>query len=300
MAEGLPAPSPVRPPFMRRYFLPSVDRFALSPRRRGFSLVEALLVIAIMVLMLVISLPAVLGIRGDRDITRAAYDLAGTLEQARSYAMASNTYVWVGFYEEDGSVPSRQPAQAGGGGRVIVSTVASRDGRRYSDAVISDSLPAAFGAGDASNPVALQQLSRLLRLENVRLVALNTPGENVPPRPEVPAAYQMGAAPGAGPQESLFERRGTPAQRNPTTFTYPLDAVAPQYTFTRIIEFSPGGEASKIGENVFSGPGPQDAMEIALQPASDGVIHPDYAGTRKAAAAIQIEGLTGQVRVFRP
>jgi len=269
-------------------------------RRRGFSLVEMLLVIAIMVLLVVISLPAIRSIRGDRDLSRAAYELAGTLEQARSYAMAANTYVWVGFYEEDGGLPPQQPAQAGKGGRVVVSAVASRDGLRYSDAAVNATLPAAFGAGAPSNPVELVQLAPLLRLDRVRMVALNTPQGNLPPRPEVPAAYQVGAAAESGPDSGPFARRGEPAQPNPTTFTYPLGAASPQYTFTRIIEFSPGGEASKIGENVFSGPGPQNAMEIALQPASGGVIHPDYAGTGKAAAAVQIEGFTGRVRVFRP
>jgi hypothetical protein len=42
-------------------------------------------------------------------VTSAAYAIKGVLEQGRTYAMANNTYTWVGFYEEDGSKPPACP-----------------------------------------------------------------------------------------------------------------------------------------------------------------------------------------------
>jgi hypothetical protein len=91
---------------------------------------------------------------------------------------------------------------------------------------------------------------------------------------------------------------------NPTTFNYPLAVVGssatPQYTFTKIIEFNARGEASKIGENTFAGPGLQGALEIAFQPTYGNTVDPRYVSSGNAAAAIQIEGITGQVKVYRP
>jgi hypothetical protein len=95
--------------------------------------------------------------------------------------------------------------------------------------------------------------------------------------------------------------------RNPTTFTYPLNttqgsASAGQYTFSKIIEFTSRGEASKIVENTFSGPGPQPAIEFGLQPTHGNLVDSRYTGANanNAASAIQVEGISGKVRIFRP
>ena len=45
-------------------------------------------------------------------VEMAAHEVAGALETARSYAMANNTYTWVGFFEEDASSGSTNPAIA--------------------------------------------------------------------------------------------------------------------------------------------------------------------------------------------
>ena len=278
----------------------------ISPNRRptaGFSLIELLAVMAVLAMMMALVAPALSSIKGGNDISRSAYDIATTLQEARSYAIANNTYVWVGFYEEDGSKSSTSPATPGNGGRIVVSVVASQDGTRYSDASVDGATPAAFGAGSTSNPTSLVQISRLLKFDNVRMAALNDTSANgggQPARPGVQTAYQLGDPIAQGPDNS----NGSFAQHvgaagNPTTFKFPLGAATPQYTFSKIIEFNPQGEASKIVENVFTGPGPQDAMEIAIVPTHGGTVDPRYTTQNKAAAAVQIEGMTGQVRIFR-
>src|SRR5438046_6922855 len=73
-------------------------------RRRltsGFTLIELLVVIGIMILLTVLLTPAFTNLRSAGDVTSAAYTIKGVLEQARTYAMANNTYTWVGFYEEN-------------------------------------------------------------------------------------------------------------------------------------------------------------------------------------------------------
>ncbi len=277
--------------------------------KQGFTLVELLTVISIIVIISTLALLAVPSLKGSRDLTRSAATVAGILEQARSYAMANNTYAWVGFFEEDGSRSSTKPATVGNGGRLVIYVVASQDGTRYSDGTISTAAPAAFGAGDATNTVNLTPINPLVKLDNIRLVATNsgTAASNTPIRPAVAAAYQLGEAPGLPPNNATgpFALHSGCTASNPTAFTYPLKTATsgtPQYTFSKIIEFNPQGEASKIVENVFSGPGPQDELEIALQPTHGSAIDPHYTGAFQsvAAAAIQLEGLSGQVRTFRP
>ncbi len=277
-----------------------IDRPAKS--QIGFSLIELLSVMAIIAMMMALIAPAFNAIKGGNDIGRSTYEIASTLQEARTYAMANNTYVWVGFFEEDGTKNSTTPASTGNGGRVIISVVASQDGTRYSDANVDAATPAAFGAGSTSNPTSLVQISRLIKLDNVRLASLNDGSSNgggYPARPGVQAAYQVGDTIGQAPNNaggSFAQHYGAGA--NPTTFKYPLVAATPQYTFSKIIEFNPQGEASKIVENVFTGPGPQDAMEIAIVPTHGSTPDPRYP-QGKAAAALQIEGITGQVRIYR-
>jgi len=263
----------------------------------GFSLIELLVVIAIISMLMALAIPAIRGTQGD--VTKAAFTISGVLEQARTYAIANNTYVWVGFFEEDGSsAASAQP----GTGRVVISVVASKDGTRYSDAQVDASTPPAFGteaaaASPARNQVALFPISKLIKLDNMHLGSLND--ATVTNRPQVKKDYQVGDA---GFAKHLTSGSSGSSVSNPTTFTYPLTVAGtsqtPQYTFAKIIEFNSQGEASKIVENTFSGPGLQDGIEIAVQPTHGSAIDPRFAA--RAAAAIQIEGITGRVKIYRP
>ena len=51
-------------------------------------------------------------LKGGTDVTSAAYTIKGVLDTARTYAKANNTYTWVGFFEEDVSQSSTNPATA--------------------------------------------------------------------------------------------------------------------------------------------------------------------------------------------
>src|SRR4051812_16327417 len=93
----------------------------------AFSLVELLVVISIMIAVAALIAPAFTSLKGAGDVTSAAYTIKGVLDQARTYAMANNTYTWVGFYEEDASQSPTNPPTAGLG-RLVISIVASKDG----------------------------------------------------------------------------------------------------------------------------------------------------------------------------
>ena len=116
----------------------------MSPRpaiRSAFSLIELLVVIAIIAVLAALALPAFNSIRNASGLTKTASDIAGILEQARAYAMAPYTYVWVGF----------QTNQANGTDTLIVGVISSKT-----------------GSSNPSNNVV--QLGKITRFENVQLV----------------------------------------------------------------------------------------------------------------------------------
>jgi len=65
--------------------------------RRAFTLIEMLVVMGIIAILMVLVAPAFTTLKSAGDVTSAAYTIKGVLDTARTYAMANNTYTWVGF-----------------------------------------------------------------------------------------------------------------------------------------------------------------------------------------------------------
>src|SRR5262249_27713081 len=140
---------------------------------KAFSLVELLVVIAIIVLVTAFIVPAFTSIKGGGDVTSAAYTIKGVLEQARTYAMANNTYTWVGFFEEDASQPSTTPATPGFG-RLVLSIVASKDGTTiYTGSLTSPATEL--------DPARLVQLGKLTKVDQIHLKTFPDPATTPPP-----------------------------------------------------------------------------------------------------------------------
>jgi type II secretory pathway pseudopilin PulG len=254
---------------------------------------ELLVVITILAVLLVLLVPIFTTRKSSDDATAAAFAVTGALENARTFAVSNNTYVWVGFFEEDANGPNTKPRPAGVG-RVVMSVVASREGNRYKDSNVSASEPHAFYPpppsptpipGSDSNPVMLTQIGPIRKIDNSDLVVL--PQTNLP-RPVVTSDYQVAAPEFAMHPPTL----GSSAVSNPTTFNYPL-AAAPadvEYIFTKIIEFNPRGEAMKIVDL------PTQLIEIGLRPTHGNV--PDMNSPN--VVAIQLSCATGAARMYRP
>ncbi len=242
----------------------------------GFTLFELLVVMGIIVVMMLLITPAFTSIKSAGDATSAAYTVKGVLEQARSYAMANNTYTWVGFYEEDVSKASTNPATSGTG-RVVMSIVASKDGTIVYD-------PNSLAKVDTTR---LIQVGKLTKIENVHLATFtNGPGTGSTFDTRPPVAYRIGDT--TTPPNSL------------TPFQYPVGNPEPaaQYTFLKAVQFSPRGEG-RVDNNSYS---LTTAAEIGLIQ-SHGNVAPtpspsagNYPGN---VVAIQFTGVGGSVKIYR-
>ena len=264
----------------------------LRPPTSGFTLVELIVVIGIIILLTALLTPAFTNLKRAGDVTSAAYTIKGVLEQARTYAMANNTYTWVGFYEEDASQSSTNPATAGVG-RLVMSIVASNDGTTVYN-------PNSTTNPDPVDPNKLIQLTKLVKIDNVHL-PLFTIGSGTGSTFDTRPALQND--PVVGYNDSRFgELNGNPTA--PTTnakfpFQYPVGNTAPaaQYTFTKTLQFNPRGEG-----RINSTYDVRRVIEIGLIPTHQNVAPTptpsagNYAGN---VVVVQLNGFAGNVKIFR-
>jgi len=233
---------------------------------------ELLIVTGIIATLMALVIPAFTNIKTGGDVTSAAYTIKGVLDTARTYAKANNTYVWVGFYEENVSQPSPNSATPKIG-RLVMSIVASNDGT----IIYNLSSPGTI------DPTKLLQVRKLTKMENVHLwTHTDSPsntGSTFDTRPNVTSTYCIG---------------DTSPSNSTTPFQYPVGNPAPaaQYTFVKAVQFSPGGEA-RVNNSTNT---LQTAAEVGLEP-THGTATPNP--TPPNLVAIQITGMGGNVTIYR-
>jgi prepilin-type N-terminal cleavage/methylation domain-containing protein len=238
---------------------------------RAFTLIELLTVVGIISILMALIAPAITGMSNNAAVTKAAYDIDGILDQARSYAMANNDYVFVGFEEvnaaiSDSAVP-QQAATAAAGGRLAVVVLATRDET------------SSLAGGN------LYGLQKLARFENIHL------------------ADFTGLTAQSGPMSSRAVIDGTNSislgnslTNSTQTIAWPVGATTPQYQFTKIIQFNSQGVASIPGIAAI----PQ-YIEIALQQTHGSGIPAAPANLATGnQVAIQEDGITGALHIYRP
>ena len=244
-----------------------------------------LVVISIIVLLLGLLVPAMGPLKGSQDVTTAAYNLAGALETARNYAMANNTYTWVGFCEQDygSTTPSAAVPPYTGVGRVTVGIVYSRDGTKLVDDTKGGSVtldPTVYAMG---------QVDKLLQIRGVHLEALPAPQNANSPDPKV--ANTLSGRPYQTDLDSADLKQSLISSDTADTNPNPRPFVAQGYTFYKTIRFNPRGEA-----NIDSTLPCTRIIEVGLQPTHGGVKDT----TTPNLVAIQQAGVGGGVNIYRP
>ena len=194
---------------------------------RAFSLVELLTVIAILSVLMTVSAPVLSSFRRSGDVNSAVFNVSLLLEQARSYALANNVHVWVGFRND--------------GDSFSVASVAGVTGS--SDDILSSA--------------TFRPLMKPRKFANIKLAS--TSGFNG----IALTAEELGPS---------------------TSLTFSQNVAGVPVIFDQVIEFGPNG-----GARLTSAAVPR-WIQIGLQPSL---------GDKQNDAAIQIAGLTGQVRIFR-
>jgi prepilin-type N-terminal cleavage/methylation domain-containing protein len=270
-------------------------------RRNAFTLIELIIVMGIIGLLLVLIAPAFTYMKSGSDFTNGVYGIQGLLENARTYAKANNTYVFVGFAEVDSSVDSSVSPQAAGFGRVAAAVVASKDGTRHFQYLTSgQGTDWQTNYADSTKPEYrgghLTPVGKLQRFENLHFLVDFGPWSPSPNHHNM-ARYQPTGPPYilGGDWSGII-----PA----TPFTWPLGsplspASAYQYRFDRVIYFDPTGTAriaTATNANAIV-----QVMEIDLQ-TTHGTVTPTPPTNQDVGnhSAIQIAPMSGEIRVYRP
>lgn len=247
--------------------------------RQGFTLVEMLMVLSIIGLLSALTTAAVSGIKDAADFDSAVAQVSGVLEQARAYAMAKHAYVYVGFTEVDAAQPTTAIPQTSGAGRVAVLAVATRDGSRGFDA--NNSWIANYN--DGSNFVVI---TKPLYVTGLHLLSQAEPSTGNMNRPSLSST------------EDLISNASTD-----TPLAWPLGSSVQgnaQYTFTHVIYFDPEGASHAQLPDTTSVGQIDPYLEFDLQPTHGDSVSSAQNASADNFAAIQIDGMTGAVRVYRP
>jgi len=248
---------------------------------RAFTLVEMLTVIALIIILMALAIPAINSMKNGNDFSQAAYNIGGYLDQARSYAMANNTYVFVGIREVDGLKDDATKATglATGYGRLVFFAAASKDGT----AGYNPSSSSGVALWKNTYQTNLAPLGKPLILDNIHMAESLGAGTGKMKRVGVGTSYRL----------------GSPSANSALTFSYPLGIAYPsgQYNFQKVINFDPQGiariQTTSNGDSL-----PSDGyMEIGLQP-NHGNNTPDTTPVNEAA--LLFDCMSGTYYVYRP
>jgi prepilin-type N-terminal cleavage/methylation domain-containing protein len=191
-----------------------------STPRRGFSLVELLVVMTIIAILIAVASPLIPSLLRANQLDSSVNTLSGVLEEAREAATSANTYVWVAFTNVSATSPQKG---------IWVATLQSNDGTETN---INTGTPTAPVWASITVPSAaasnIQAHSKLQNLVGVQIA---------------------NAAPSFSPLPSaLVAKAPSSSTTSLASVTWTLNNLASSgapndVSFKYAIEFSPDGEA---------------------------------------------------------
>lgn len=174
----------------------------------AFSLVELLTVVAVMSLLLSFVVPAVSSLARGSRLNQSLVEIAGTIDQARQYAIAQNTYVWVAM---------RPDPEATDGDALSVVVLASKTG-------IDPSPWSNYGT-----------------VPNARIDLISRP------RTFSQIRFEDAATFGSDQIPDLADKPSVASTNSPSSgtavFSVRLPGEGANVNFERVIQFTPAGEA---------------------------------------------------------
>ena len=255
----------------------------------AFTLLELLVVVAIMAVLAAVGMVSVTGVGSSRKFDQTLSQITGIFEQARSYAIGQNTYVWVALYPVDASKLASQADMSGD--HLIVATYASNDG--------TDPIQWVANANGYAIPYSspgdtvINLITKVQTFTQIRMAPgiSGTAGSGIPY-----LAFPSGVLP-----PEMTGTGGQPMPASPASnilFKYPL-ASAGGITLSNqpvpaaaqpisVIEFTPSGSAQVA-------PGLSAAIRIDFAPMKTSAIV-----NNTNIASVEIGGLIGLVTLYRP
>jgi Tfp pilus assembly protein FimT len=195
----------------------STSKMNPQPTKRdsGFTMIELLVVVAIMIVLVALTVPALTSMAKGNQMTQSLIEMSGLLEQARQYAISRNTYVWVAM---------RPNPNGANGDELSVAVLASKTG-------VDPSPWSSYGTVP-NDQVDLAE--RVRTFDQIRFEEAGTFTET-----KIPALSGKTAATAA---------KNSPSQGT-ATFQIKLPGASSASAFNRVIQFTPNGEA-RVSSNV--------------------------------------------------
>jgi len=257
-----------------------------------------MIVIAIIAILFVLVVPALTSLKGADDFTKAAYTITSVMEQARSFSISKNTYVWLGFYEENAAAttPTTSTAPYSGKGRLVMATVYSKDGTAIYDPALtlysSGSWPLNLpGTGPqaghepaSTDPIA--QLGRIAKIDSIHMTDIGSPTPAPSPSPD--SLEARSSAPYSSPSAAFSSsNRLSSDSTDATRFQFTVQG----YTFWKTVRFSPRGEV-RINTSYDY----RRVAEIGLIPTHGNIVPSPIPAN---VIAIQFDAFGGHFRIYR-
>lgn len=236
-------------------------RIPSNSLRSGFTLLELTMVMGIVGLLLWITIPAMHNINSAENLSRNTADIQSILSLARTQAMLRDAYVFVGFFESDGSRSEMVRPAPTGQGRLWIGVAATKDGSQGYD----------------TNNAAQWSTANLIPVGNLRFFD------------------NLHLATNATFYTSSNSNTVSPVGDSTATnapFGWPIENSNTVTAFSQgVIQFTPQGMATLPG----SAKNPE-YIKIALIPAHGSKV----LNNTSNAAVILVDAVTGAVNSYRP